>query len=776
MLYSQNVKNLVSGVSQQPPILRLPEQLAEQLNGFSTESNGLQKRPPTVHIKTLMSHIADSAEPLVHFVNRDETERYIMYFYNNGLRIFDLDGNEKTVTIQEDSSYLQTSHPRKDIRVVTVADYTFIVNRTKKVTMTNAKSPNAFATQGCLVHVKSGQYGRTYEILSSSGTVLASYTTPDGSDSSHVTSITTTNIVTQLATALVAAGYTVDTGSSWLRVQNVSNLSCKDGYNNQAMIAVNNAVQDFSDLPYAAPSGYVVEVKGSPDDSNAGNYYVQYDGTKKVWEECVCPNLEITLDASTMPHTLIRNANGSFTFKRAEWEDRKVGDEDSNPLPSFVGKKLGDIFFYRNRLGVLADENVVLTQSGSFFDWWMTTANDLLDTDPIDVPTTTNRINILNYAVPFDQNLYIFSDSTQFILSSDTVLSPKNTSILEATGFNSSPDCRPVVAGHNLYFPAERAEYTSIKEYYNVQQVSDVKNALDISSHVPSYIPNGVYKMIGDNNENVLLLLTEGDESSIYVYKYLFLNEQRVQASWSKWDVGGHIFGIFFVGSTLYLSVNRGDKHVLEKLVFTYNTKDLLAEPYRVYMDCKKMVSSVTYDDINETTSINVANEYEITDTSNLKRVGIVLPDGVYEDLEVTNGVITFNGDHRNEDIVLGIPYLFKATLSPIYVRQTKQNGSVESMLNGRLQIRDLKINYDTTGGFVVHVEKYNHEYTYRMTSKDLGEYELAEMSWLTGVFRVPVQALNTAYTAWIESDLPVPLSIVGYLWRGNFIQKSRGV
>ena len=114
--------------------------------------------------------------------------------------------------------------------------------------------------------------------------------------------------------------------------------------------------------------------------------------------------------------------------------------------------------------------------------------------------------------------------------------------------------------------------------------------------------------------------------------------------------------------------------------------------------------------------------------------------------------------------------------MSPIYVRQTKQNGSVESMLNGRLQIRDLKINYDTTGGFVVHVEKYKHEYTYRMTSKDLGEYELAEVSWLTGVFRVPVQALNTAYTAWIESDLPLPLSIVGYLWRGNFVQKSRGV
>lgn len=775
MLYSQNVKNLVSGVSQQPPILRLPEQLAEQLNGFSTESNGLQKRPPTIHIRTLMNSISDSAKPLIHFVNRDESERYIMYFYNNGLQIFDLSGNAKTVTIQEDSSYLQTSNPRNDIRVVTVADYTFIVNRNWTVSMTGTRSTDAFSTQGCLVHVKSGQYGRTYEILSAGGAVLASYTTPDGSASSHVTDITTTNIVNKLKDALVAGGYTVDTGSAWLRIHNVSGITCRDGYNNQAMIAVNNAVQDFSDLPYAAPSGYVVEVKGSPDDSNAGNYYVQYNGSKKVWEECVCPNTLTTLDASTMPHVLIRNSNGTFTFKRADWETRDVGDEDSNPLPSFVGKRLNDIFFYRNRLGVLADENVVFTQSGSFFDWWMSTANDLLDTDPIDVPTTTNRVNILNYAIPFDQNLYLFSDSTQFILSSDTVLSPKNTSILEVTGFNSSPKCRPVVAGHNLYFPAERAEYTSIKEYYNVQQVSDVKNAQDIASHVSSYIPNGVYKMLGDNNENVLMLLTNGDNSSIYVYKYLFLNEQRVQASWSKWTMGGHIFGVFFVGSTLYLLINRGDKHVLEKIIFTYNTKDLTNEPYRVYLDCKKMTSAISYDSVYERSSINVASEYGIS-ASHFNEVGIVFPDGVYEVLKASNGVITFDGDHRGKQIVLGIPYTFKATLSPIYVRQTKQNGSVESVQNGRLQIRDLKINYDTTGGFVVYVQKYSHTYSYRMTSKEVGDYNLGYMPWLSGVFRVPIQALNTGYTAWIESDMPLPLSIVGYMWRGNFVQKSRGV
>lgn len=44
-LYSQTIKNLVAGISQQPQVLRHPEQLNEQINGFSTEAAGLQKRP-----------------------------------------------------------------------------------------------------------------------------------------------------------------------------------------------------------------------------------------------------------------------------------------------------------------------------------------------------------------------------------------------------------------------------------------------------------------------------------------------------------------------------------------------------------------------------------------------------------------------------------------------------------------------------------------------------------------------------------------------------------
>lgn len=46
-----------------------------------------------------------------------------------------------------------------------------------------------------------------------------------------------------------------------------------------------------------------------------------------------------------MPYILRREADGTFTCTTADWNERKTGDEDSNPTPSFVGNKINDIFF-----------------------------------------------------------------------------------------------------------------------------------------------------------------------------------------------------------------------------------------------------------------------------------------------------------------------------------------------------------------------------------------------------------------------------------------------
>lgn len=212
-LINQDIKNLVSGVSQQPPILRHPEQLEEQLNGLSTEASGLQKRPSTIFEANLGKRGNAINKPLIHFIDRDTDEKYIVIFTGAGVDVFDLQGNKKTVNINEDVSYLYTQSPRSNIKAITIADYTFIANTMQKTKMTDVIEDKSWDTQGLLVNIKSGQYGRTYKIVIN-GETVSSYETPDGSDKSHTKLIATDYIAEKLATTLKEAGYVVATGSS----------------------------------------------------------------------------------------------------------------------------------------------------------------------------------------------------------------------------------------------------------------------------------------------------------------------------------------------------------------------------------------------------------------------------------------------------------------------------------------------------------------------------------------------------------------------------------
>lgn len=771
-LYSQTIKNLVQGVSQQPSFIRYPEQLEEQVNGFSTEVDGLQKRPPTVFIKKLAAlQKGNASNMLVHFINRDTTEKYMMVFTNNQIYVYDLDGNQHPVAITSGTSnYLATNNPRKDLQVITIADHTFVLNRTKTVNMSSTKSPDN-SGQGTIVVVKNGQYGNTYTINGKS------YTTPDGSEPSHVTSIRPERIAANLASA-VGAG--ASASHNYVFLPSEQGATVGDGYGGSAMVAIYDTAQKYTDLPYYAPNGFTVKVKGDPNGGSEGSYYVKYNGDKSVWEECVAPNLPIEIDPHTMPHKLVRNADGTFTFDVIEWDERKVGDDDSNPLPSFVGNTLTNIFFYRNRLGLSSKENIILSESGSYYNWWMTTANDILDTDCIDVPVTSTKVNLINYMVVYMEDLYAFSDDTQFIIRSDATLTPKTASPVEITQFNSSPDCQPVVTGKNLYFATERGTFASIKEYYTLQDVSAMKNAQDISSHVPNYVPQGVYQIVPSTTENILLVLSNGDKKALYVYKYLFSDTTRVQASWSKWTFDGDVIGCGFIGSKLYLLLHRGNHYTLEAMDFSTNIKDNDMEPYRVLLDQKKVLTNGVFDTMQEVTTFDLRNAYGYSDDTAWANgvVDVVDSEGVYyPQLKVTNGKITLDGKFDGMSIIVGSPYLFHIMFSTFYIKQQNTSGTT-ARAEGRTQLKYINLQYDHSGYFNAKVhQKSGMTFSYAMTSYMLGvSAKLGEPRDDTGIFRFPVHAKNDEVEISIDSDYPLPLSLIGLTWECMYTTKTRRV
>ena len=138
-LVSRTIPNLVQGVSQQPEVLRLPSQAGEQVNGFSSVVEGLKKRPNTKYIAKISSSSLSNA--FIHTINRDLNERYVVVVTNGSVAVYDIDGVSKTVVNQTNATnYLTSTNPREDFRAVTVADFTFILNKTKTTAMKTTTS------------------------------------------------------------------------------------------------------------------------------------------------------------------------------------------------------------------------------------------------------------------------------------------------------------------------------------------------------------------------------------------------------------------------------------------------------------------------------------------------------------------------------------------------------------------------------------------------------------------------------------------------------------
>ena len=203
-------------------------------------------------------------------------------------------------------------------------------------------------------------------------------------------------------------GLTITKYGSVLHIQSTSTadfqVTVGDSHGGDHLLVFKGETPDFKKLPVEGPNDFLIKVAGDNQKAQ-DDFYVKFaDG---VWKETVAENILIDIDAATMPHKLTKQSNGTFIFDEVTYESRKVGDDDTNDFPSFIGFTLADIFFHRNRLGVLADENVIFSRAGEFinFDFFRKSTLTTVDSDPIDVAVSSNKVNILKHAIPFNNTL-----------------------------------------------------------------------------------------------------------------------------------------------------------------------------------------------------------------------------------------------------------------------------------------------------------------------------------------------------------------------------------
>ena len=786
-LLNRSIPNLVGGVSQQPEILRLENQATEQLNGLSNVVEGLKKRPPTEHIAKLQSSSLTNA--FIHTINRDTNERYVVVITNGSLTVHTIDGVSKTVVTQTNATnYLTSTNPREDFRALTVNDYTYILNTTKTVAMTSATSPAKI--EQAIYTVTQGVNNTPYSI------------TIDSTTYSFTSSNTNTESIRDGVFSAVGSpsGITVTkigkSSFSIVKASGTLTVSASDGYGDQASQVIKDEVQNFSDLPAVAIDNMVVEVKG--DASNSfDNYYVKFVDATGVWEETTEPGIATTLDADTMPILLIRTADGNFRLTQADgssytisstsydvpaWGQRVVGDIDSSPNPSFVDTKIKDMFFHRNRLGFLSDENVIMTRSGEFFEFFNETVTDSLDTDIIDLNVSHTKVSILKHAVAFDEKLLLFSDQTQFILSGGGSLTPNNVSVTVTTEYENTAKVKPVGSGSNVFFAFNKGQFTGVREMY-VEADGETNTGEDITANIPKYIPTDMFKFAIASNENILACLSSKTDylNQLYIYQWFVSDGKRLQSAWHRWTIGDEadttILNVDFIGTDLYLVINRSDGVYLEKIDCAPASVDS-GSTYLTHLDRKLSNADVTETYNAGTNQTTITVPYAIDATMKLvgksgasnkagRDITIVSQSGT--DIVVSGDITSFN-------YFVGEQYEFEYTFSQQYLAlgTSSSSGSRTRVREGRLQIRNWTVSFNDTGFFTTSVTPVGRdESTSTFTGTIVGTGLAGTVNLEDGDFTFAVQSRNENLTIKLKNNSHLPSNFVNAEWEGYYVSQS---
>ena len=138
---SRAIPTLLRGISQSSDSLKQPDHADIQDNADSNPVLGLTKRSGSQFLASVGSSTLGNVH--IQTINRDASEQYVAIFSNGNVKVYELDGTEKTVTKPDGTAYLNTSDPRSVMKTVTIADFTFVVNTSITTAMDSALSNSA---------------------------------------------------------------------------------------------------------------------------------------------------------------------------------------------------------------------------------------------------------------------------------------------------------------------------------------------------------------------------------------------------------------------------------------------------------------------------------------------------------------------------------------------------------------------------------------------------------------------------------------------------------
>jgi len=713
---TQSIPTYLGGVSKQIDSKKKPGQVRECLNAYPDPTFGLMKRPGTKFIKTLTTSSLTDAKWF--YIHRDGDEQYIGRISKGSpgnIAIWNAtSGAVCTVTYPTagHQNYLQPASgssdtPNTNYDILTVQDTTIVTNKTKVITTQTA--PTYTANKKATIRLLKVRYGCRYDVKIDSATTTCDITIMEDADGATEV-LNSNDILTELETEIASLSIS---GMTVTRLPSSIELSCTsaftieaiDDQGNQLLEAFQEQVNDITDLPNQCSHDRLVKVINTSNDDKDAYWakFVAEAGSGSgpgFWEETIDPSVSTGLTASTMPHELKNTATDTFTFGEIDWKDRLVGDDETNEHPSFAkdgDKTIQQTFLHNNRLGFLTEDNVSISQSQDYYNFYYTSALTSTASDPIDLSCSSIRPAVLHGVIPTAQGLVLFSKNQQFLMfANEGILTPSTAIIRSISNYEMDTSIDPVDVGTNINFVSKTPSYSRV---FGMQTKGYEENPIiqDISRVVSQWIPENIDSLIS-SPQNSLTALYSRTNNDLYLYRVYSIGKDQMMQAWFRWEMPGNIQFCTIDNDVMWTVIESGTDYILLKSNISKSTEDDIIEtddgqkinPHMDMFAYPTAAGKVTLVNDDKDTQIEIPYD----DLSSLTPVLLIKGSGVTESgLTITptrsgSNPYYFTVANRDlktnttfTDILVGYKYNYDVELPKTYFRKQDETNDYSANL-----------------------------------------------------------------------------------------------
>ena len=542
------------------------------------------------------------------------------------------------------------------------------------------------------------------------------------------------------------------------------------------------SVNDVQNLPNQCKHGYIVKIANSRM-SDEDDYYLRFDGANNrdgtgSWSECAKGGIAKTL--TNMPLVIQRTATTTFTVKQFTYQDRRVGDDTTNPMPSFVGARINKVLFFRNRLALLSGENVITSRPGTLGtpDFFNETALTVSASDPVDISAASMFPSELFDGIEMNTGLVVFSTNQQFLLASDdTVFNPDTAKLRSISTFNYNETIPPISLGTTLAYVDNSGKFSRFNEMANIQREGE-PSVVEVSKIVPTLLPKDI-DLLTNSRENSIILLGKTGSDDVFGYKYFQVSEQRQQAAWFKWKLNNPLIYHFIINDE-YFFLDSDYYLQSVKLVQTETDPSIVQDnvDFLLHVDNHTTVSGGSF---NSTTNITTFTGVSWLNTVTTPNHDLVVIDtntnstrvGRYAKPTVSGTSFTLPGNWSGVTLTIGYIYPYEVKFPTFYPTRQQGNAS-RADVNSSLVLHRIKFHFGKIGLYETTLERVGkNDYTEVYESTQLDEYDVSDAPYLEEFIKtVPVYEKNTNVDVTLRSSHPAPATLRAVSWEGDYSPK----